>query len=69
MAHSDQGIVKNKKAEEQPKDKQRAQTVHATDPDKSVSREATRDGQVIRTSQRADKAISGCGSGPIWARA
>jgi hypothetical protein len=43
MAHSDQGIVKNKKAEEQPKDKQRAQTVHATDPDKSVSREATRD--------------------------
>ena len=43
MAHSDQGIVKNKKAEEQPKEKQRAQAVHATDPDKSVSREATRD--------------------------
>jgi hypothetical protein len=43
MGHSDQGIVKNKKGEEQPKDKQRAQTVHATDPDKSVSREATRD--------------------------
>ena len=43
MAHSDQGIVKNKKAEEQPKDKQRAQTVHVTDPDKSVSRDATRD--------------------------
>ena len=42
MAHSDQGIVKNK-AEEQPKDKRRAQTVHRTDPDKSVSREATRD--------------------------
>jgi hypothetical protein len=43
MAHSDQGIVKNRKAEEQPKDKQRTQTVHVTDPDKSVSREATRD--------------------------
>jgi hypothetical protein len=42
MAHSDQGIVKNK-AEEQPKDKDRAQTVHRTDPDKSVSHEATRD--------------------------
>jgi hypothetical protein len=43
MAHSDHGIVKNKKAEEQPKDKQRAQTAHPTDPDKSVSHEATRD--------------------------
>ena len=42
MAHSDQGIVRNK-AEEQPKDKDRAQTVHRTDPDKSVSHEATRD--------------------------
>jgi hypothetical protein len=42
MAHSDQGIGKHK-AEEQPKDKQRAQTVQRTDPDKSVSREATRD--------------------------
>lgn len=42
MAHSDQGIVKNKQAEEQPKDKQRVETVHVTDPDKSVSREATR---------------------------
>ena len=43
MAHSDQGIVKNKKGEEQPKDKQRAQTVHSNDPEKSVSHEATRD--------------------------
>ena len=43
MAHSDQGIVRNKKAEDQPKDKQRAQTVHTTDPDESVSHEATRD--------------------------
>jgi hypothetical protein len=42
MTHSGQGVVKNK-AEEQPKDKQRAQTVHRSDPDKSVSREETRD--------------------------
>jgi hypothetical protein len=43
MTHSDQGIVKNKNAEDQPRDKERAQTVHSTNPDKSVSREATRD--------------------------
>jgi hypothetical protein len=42
MKHSDQGIARNR-GEEQPKDKKRAQTVHQTDPDKSVSREATRD--------------------------
>ncbi|OPY98615.1 hypothetical protein A5906_31400 [Bradyrhizobium sacchari] len=43
MAHSDHGIVKDKRAEEQPRDKQRAQTVHKTDPKGSPSREATRD--------------------------
>jgi hypothetical protein len=43
MANSDHGIIKDKKAEDQPKDKQRAQTVHSTEPDKSVSRKATRD--------------------------
>ena len=48
MAHSDQGIVKDKRAEDQPRDKQRAQTVHKTDEHKtaekgSPSREATRD--------------------------
>ena len=47
MAHSNQGIVKDDKAEEQPRDKQRAQTAHTTDPDKSVSREATRDSKSI----------------------
>jgi hypothetical protein len=29
--YSDHGIVKDEKAEEQPKDKRRAQTVHKTD--------------------------------------
>ncbi|KYG25078.1 hypothetical protein SE92_15070 [Bradyrhizobium sp. AT1] len=53
MAHSDHGIVKDKRAEEQPRDKQRAQSVHKTDSQKtdqqktdqtgSPSREATRD--------------------------
>ncbi|HEY3794563.1 MAG TPA: hypothetical protein VGM09_30310 [Bradyrhizobium sp.] len=51
MAHSDQGIVKNEKAEEQPKDKHRAQTVHRTNPDKSVSREATRDSKADEPNQ------------------
>jgi len=43
MKQSSQGIVKNDKAEEQPADKRRAQTVHRTGPDQSVSREETRD--------------------------
>jgi len=47
MAHSDHGIVKDKRAENQPRDKQRAQTVHKSDPKGSPkgspSREATRD--------------------------
>lgn len=43
MAHSDHGIVKDKRAEDQPRDKQRAQTVHKTNQKGSPSREATRD--------------------------
>ena len=43
MTRSDQGIVKNQRGEEQPADKERAQAAHKTDPQKSVSREATRD--------------------------
>ena len=43
MGHSDQGIVKDDKAQEQPTDKERAQKVHRSDPDKSVSHEGTRD--------------------------
>ena len=40
--HSDHGIVKDKQAEEQPKDKERAETVHETGSDNSVSKEQTR---------------------------
>jgi hypothetical protein len=43
MAHSDQGIVRDKRGEEQPVDKHRAQTVHKSDQNGSPSREATRD--------------------------
>ena len=43
MSASEQGIVRNQRGEEQPADKDRAQTAHKTDPKKSVSREATRD--------------------------
>ena len=43
MNHSNQGIARDAKAEEQPADKKRAQTVHKADPQRSVSREATRD--------------------------
>lgn len=41
-AHSDHGIVRNEKAEEQPKDKERAQTAHRTDAKDAVSKDATR---------------------------
>lgn len=44
MAHSHQGIVRdNNKAEDQPADKERAQTAHTSKSRGSVSREATRD--------------------------
>jgi hypothetical protein len=43
MKHSDQGIVRDQRGEEQPVDKQRAQAVHKADPKNSPSREATRD--------------------------
>jgi hypothetical protein len=41
--HSGHGIAKHKNAEEQPVDKKRAQSADHSDPDKSVSHEATRD--------------------------
>jgi hypothetical protein len=43
MGHSGQGIVKDKKGQEQPADKQRAQTAHKTRSKGSASKEATRD--------------------------
>lgn len=43
MANSNQGIVRDQRGEQQPRDKQRAQTVHKADHQGSPSREATRD--------------------------
>lgn len=43
MTNSNHGIVKNERGEDQPADKQRAQTAHKADPHGSPSREATRD--------------------------
>ena len=43
MTHSDHGIVKDQKGQEQPVDKQRAQAAETTGPDGSVTREGTRD--------------------------
>jgi hypothetical protein len=43
MKHSDHGIARDNQGQEQPTDKDRAQTTHETNPHKSVSREETRD--------------------------
>lgn len=42
MGH-DQGIVRDQKGEEQPQDKERAQTAHKSHSEHAVSREATRE--------------------------
>ena len=42
MSASDRGIVRNQRGEEQPADKDRAQTAHKSDAKKSASPEATR---------------------------
>ncbi|WFU38960.1 hypothetical protein QA640_31855 [Bradyrhizobium sp. CB82] len=43
MTQHNQGVVRDKRAEEQPRDKQRAQTVHKSGAKGSPSKEATRD--------------------------
>jgi len=43
MTHSDHGIIKDQKAQEQPADKARAQAAQKSKPGKSTTREATRD--------------------------
>ena len=68
MAHSDHGIVRDKRAEEQPRDKQRAQTVHKTDPQKtdpkgSPSREATRDPKLNDNSKTPGSGMTSDDSG------
>jgi hypothetical protein len=43
MKHPTQGIVRDRRGEDQPADKKRAQTVHRSGSENAVSREATRD--------------------------
>ncbi|SPP97328.1 MULTISPECIES: hypothetical protein [Bradyrhizobium] len=62
MAHSDHGIVKDKRAEEQPRDKRRAQSVHKTDPKGSPSREATRDPKLSDDSKTPGSGVMPDGS-------
>ena len=47
MKHSDHGIIKDEKAQEQPTDKKQAQVAHRTDPKRSASHEATRDPKLV----------------------
>lgn len=62
MAHSDHGIVKDKRAEEQPRDKKRAQSVHKTDPKGPPSREATRDPRLSDDSKTPGSGVMPDGS-------
>ncbi|MCK1387054.1 hypothetical protein [Bradyrhizobium sp. 21] len=67
MANSDHGIVKDQRGEEQPRDKQRAQSAHETDPHKtdpkgSPSREATRDPKLSDDSKTPGSGVMPDGS-------
>jgi len=56
MKHSGHGIVRDGKAEEQPADKERARTAPRADPDKSASKEETRDPKLTEAERaRASK--------------
>jgi hypothetical protein len=63
MAHSDHGIVKDEKAEDQPRDKQRAQTAHQTNQKGSPSREATRDPKLNDNSKTPGSGMTSDDSG------
>jgi hypothetical protein len=63
MTRSSQGIVRNKNGEEQPADKQRAQTVHKTDSKHSVSKEATRDPKLTDDSKTPGSGMGSDDSG------
>ncbi|KYK48637.1 hypothetical protein [Bradyrhizobium diversitatis] len=62
MAHPDQGIVKDKRGEEQPRDKERAQSVHKTNQKGSPSREATRDPKLNDNSKTPGSGVMPDGS-------
>lgn len=62
MAHSDQGILKDQRGEEQPRDKERAQSVHKTGSKGSPSREATRDPKLNDNSKTPGSGVMPDGS-------
>ena len=52
MTRSDHGIVKDDKGQDQPADKERAQTAQQSKPEGSATREATRDPKQDNASKR-----------------
>jgi len=66
MAHSNHGIVKNNKGEEQPADKVRAQAGHESHSSRSVSREGTRDPKLSNSSKAPESGLppEGNNAGP-----
>jgi hypothetical protein len=62
MTRASQGIVREK-GEEQPADKQRAQTAHKTHPKRSVSKEATRDPKLTDDSKTPGSGMGADDSG------
>lgn len=62
MAHSDHGIVKDKRGEDQPRDKERARSVHKTNQKGSPSREATRDPKLNDNSKTPGSGVMPDGS-------
>ena len=59
MKHSGHGIVRDKQAQDQPADKERAQTAHRSDPKRSTSHEGTRDPELSNAEKE-----SGSGTKP-----
>jgi len=55
MAHSDHGIVRDQRGEEQPRDKQRAQSANHTDAQKTDSQKAASNGSPSREATRDPK--------------
>src|SRR4051794_25957371 len=63
IAHSDQSIIRDQRGEKEPRDKQRAQTVHKSEPKGSPSREATRDPKLNDNSKTPGSGMASDDSG------
>jgi hypothetical protein len=58
MANSGHGIVRDDRGQDQPADKRRARTAHKTEPENSVSREATRDPKLGDAAKRPGSSMT-----------